>query len=120
MTLDSVGSHKERAGKEEHLYNPLTIHLLQQAAIRGDYAIFKQYSAELHKEKRAMNLRGLLDLAYPAKGVSIDEVESVASIVKRFKTGAMSYGSISQEAHETLAVAMNRLQGKSKDVYKRQ
>ncbi len=113
MTLDSVGSHKERSGKEEHLYNPLTIHLLQKATQQGDYQVFQQYSKELHKERKAMNLRGLLEFNYPVKGVPIEEVESVDSIVQRFKTGAMSYGSISQEAHETLAIAMNKLHGKS-------
>lgn len=113
MTLDSVGSHKMRADKEEHLYNPRTIHLLQEAAQKGNYQIFKEYSAALHQEKNIMNLRGILEVRFPEKGIPLEQVESVDSIVKRFKTGAMSYGSISQEAHETLAIAMNRLQGKS-------
>lgn len=112
-TLESVGSHKLRANKEEHLYNPLTIHLLQQATQTGNYEIFKQYTQALTEEMKAGTLRSLLCFRYPSKGVPIEEVESVDSIVKRFKTGAMSYGSISQEAHETLAIAMNRLQGKS-------
>ncbi len=113
LTLDSVGSHKERSGKEEHLYNPQTIHLLQMAARTGDYSMFKQYTACINKEENRVNLRGLLDFNYPEQGISINEVESVDSIVQRFKTGAMSYGSISQEAHECMAIAMNRLHGKS-------
>jgi glutamate synthase (ferredoxin) len=114
LTLESVGSHKERAGQEEHLYNPKTIHLLQQAAWTGNYDIFKQYTHALNEEGQTVNLRSLMDFNYdPEGGISIDEVESVDSIVKRFKTGAMSYGSISQEAHECLAIAMNRLGGKS-------
>ena len=114
LTLESVGSHKERAGQEEHLYDPLTIHLLQQAARTGDYEIFKQYSHALNDEGKTINLRSLIDFNFDENGgIPIEEVESVDSIVKRFKTGAMSYGSISQEAHETLAVAMNRLGGKS-------
>ncbi len=113
LTLDSPGNHKSRAGGEEHLYNPMTIHLLQESTKNGDYQMFKQYSELLHREDMAMNLRGLLDFNYPKEGVLLDEVESVDSIVRRFKTGAMSYGSISQEAHETLALAMNALHGKS-------
>lgn len=113
LTLDSVGSHKARSGKEEHLYNPQTIHLLQQATRLGDYSLFKQYTGYIDKEENRVNLRGLLDFQYPEQGISLDQVESVESIVKRFKTGAMSYGSISKEAHECLAIAMNRLHGKS-------
>ncbi len=112
-TLDSIGMHKARSGKEEHLYNPKTIHLLQQAAHSGDYKIFKEYSREIDNEDRFMNLRSLLDFRLPKKSIPLSQVESVDSIVKRFKTGAMSYGSISQEAHETLAIAMNHLHGKS-------
>ncbi len=113
LTLDSAGRHKMRSGAEEHLYNPQTIHLLQQSTKRGDYEMFKQYTSLINAETNTGNLRGLMDFNYPKKGVPIEEVESTDSIVKRFKTGAMSYGSISQEAHETLAIAMNRLQGKS-------
>lgn len=114
LTLESVGSHKERAGQEEHLYNPRTIHLLQEASRTGDYNIFKEYSHALNEEGQTVNLRSLMDFKYDENGgIPIEEVESVESIVKRFKTGAMSYGSISQEAHETLAIAMNRLGGKS-------
>ena len=114
-TLDSKGAHKMRSGKEEHLYNPQTIHLLQLSTRTGDYDPFKEYTSLVNKEDDTiMNLRGLLDFKYPKKGISIDEVESVDEIVKRFKTGAMSYGSISKEAHETMAIAMNMLHGKSK------
>ena len=113
LTMDSDGSHKLRSGKEEHLYNPKTIHLLQQSTRTGNYELFKEYSKEMTTEQEKVNLRGLIDINYPEQEISIDEVESVESIVKRFKTGAMSYGSISQEAHEALAIAMNRLGGKS-------
>lgn len=114
LTLESVGSHKQRAGQEEHLYNPLTIHLLQEASRKGNYETFKAYSDALYGENQIRNLRSLIDFNFPEDGgIPIDQVESVDSIVRRFKTGAMSYGSISQEAHETLAIAMNRLHGKS-------
>ena len=113
MNLESRGQHKERGHKEEHLYNPETIHLLQQATWTGSYELFKQYSKCIDEKEHNVTLRSMLDFNYPKKGISIDEVESVDEIVKRFKTGAMSYGSISQEAHETLAIAMNHLHGKS-------
>ncbi|MDY3765981.1 MAG: glutamate synthase large subunit [Lachnospiraceae bacterium] len=112
LTLDSVGRHKMKRGGEEHRYNPQTIHLLQQSTKTGNYQMFQQYT-KLVDEERSGNLRSLIDFNYPEKGIPIEEVESVDEIVKRFKTGAMSYGSISQEAHETLAIAMNILQGKS-------
>lgn len=112
ISLDSRGDHKERSGKEEHLYNPQTIHKLQLATRSGDYKLFKEYSAMIDNEGKDLNLRGLLQFK-KGKSISIDEVESVDSIVQRFKTGAMSYGSISKEAHETMAIAMNRLKGKS-------
>ena len=113
MTLDSVGRHKYKSGGEEHLYNPQTIHMLQQSTRRGDYEMFKEYTRMVDEEGEKINLRGQLEFNYPKKGVPIEEVESVDSIVTRFKTGAMSYGSISKEAHETLAIAMNTLHGKS-------
>jgi glutamate synthase (ferredoxin) len=113
LTLDNNGNHKLRSGKDEHLYNPKTIHMLQKATRTGDYSSFKEYSKMIETEGEGINLRGLLDFKFPEKGIPLEEVESVASIVKRFKTGAMSYGSISQEAHETLAIAMNMLGGKS-------
>ena len=112
-TLDSVGKHKYKSGGEEHLYNPQTIHMLQQSTRRGDYEMFKQYTEMVDEEGKKINLRGQLDFNFPKKSVPLDEVESVDSIVTRFKTGAMSYGSISKEAHETMAIAMNMLHGKS-------
>ena len=115
-TLDSTGIHKLRSGpdKEDHMYNPRTILLLQKAVREGSYETFKEYSALVDEPAKPHTLRGLLDFQFDESGgISIDEVEPVASIVKRFKTGAMSYGSISQEAHECLAIAMNRIGGKS-------
>ena len=112
LTLDSVGAHKMRSQGEEHRYNPQTIHLLQQSTWTGSYDLFKQYTNLVDKENHG-NLRGLLDFKFAETPVPLEEVESVDDIVKRFKTGAMSYGSISQEAHETLAIAMNHLHGKS-------
>ena len=113
LTLDSLGKHKRRSGGEEHRYNPQTIHMLQQSTWTGSYDMFKQYTAMVDEEQSGY-LRSLMDFNYPENGgVPIDEVESVDEIVKRFKTGAMSYGSISQEAHETLAIAMKHLHGKS-------
>ena len=113
LTLDSLGQHKSRSCGEEHLYNPRTIHMLQQSTRLGNYEMFKQYTDMVNEEGTHINLRGQLDFNYPKKGIPIEEVESVDEIVQRFKTGAMSYGSISKEAHETLAIAMNRLHGKS-------
>lgn len=113
LALTSIGAHKFRSGKEEHLYNPVTIHLLQEATRRGDYKLFKQYTAALHDEQKPFHLRGLMDFKFADKPVPLDEVEPAREIVKRFKTGAMSYGSISQEAHECMAIAMNELGGKS-------
>ncbi|MBQ3463840.1 MAG: glutamate synthase subunit alpha, partial [Clostridia bacterium] len=111
--IESRGSHKFRSGKEEHLYNPQTIHLLQAAARTGSYDLFKQYSHLITEEMNPVSIRALLDFNYAENPVPLDEVESAQSIVQRFKTGAMSYGSISEEAHEALARAMNKLHGKS-------
>lgn len=113
LTLESRGRHKMRSGADSHLYNPKTIHLLQEATRRGDYELFKQYTEAVNAEEKNANIRGMLDFNFPKKGIPVEEVESVDSIVTRFKTGAMSYGSISKEAHETLAIAMNTLHGKS-------
>ena len=113
MTLDSVGKHKYKSGGEEHLYNPQTIHMLQQSTRTGSYDLFKQYTQMVDEEGEKINLRGQLEFNYSKKSVPIEEVENVDSIVTRFKTGAMSYGSISKEAHETMAIAMNMLHGKS-------
>ena len=113
LTLNSEGQHKAKSGGERHLYNPRTIHMLQQSSRRGDYNMFKQYTRMVDEEAKYITLRGQMDFAYPKKGIPLSEVESVDTIVTRFKTGAMSYGSISKEAHETLALAMNTLHGKS-------
>lgn len=112
LTLSSMGRHKMRSQGEEHRYNPRTIHMLQMATREGDYDKFVQYTKMIDEEQNGY-LRSLMDFNYPTQGVDISEVESEEEIVKRFKTGAMSYGSISEEAHEALAVAMNHLHGKS-------
>jgi len=110
-----VGGHYQyREDGEAHLFNPLTIHKLQHAARSNDYGVFKEYSRLIDDQStRLCTLRGLMELKPAHRPVPIEEVESVEAIVSRFKTGAMSYGSISQEAHEALAIAMNRLGGKS-------
>ncbi len=113
---DSFGSHKLRTGsdKEDHMYNPATIIALREAAQQGNYDRFKEYTAMVDSESVPHTLRGLMEFVIDeSKSIPIEEVEPVSQIVKRFKTGAMSYGSISQEAHECMAVAMNRLGGKS-------
>ena len=115
-TLDSVGVHKLRSGpdKAHHLYNPRAILLLQKAVREGSYETFKEYTALVDDSGQPHALRSLLDFRFDEKGgIPLDDVEPVESIVRRFKTGAMSYGSISQEAHECLAIAMNRIGGKS-------
>ena len=113
-SLESSGSHKLRSNKSSHLYTPETIHFLQEATRKGDYSIYKKYSECINREDNNLTLRSLLDFNFDANGgIPIDEVESVESICRRFKTGAMSYGSISQEAHECMAIAMNRIGGKS-------
>ena len=114
--LDSVGKHKFRRGPqaESHLYNPETIIALQQATRNGDYQRFKEYTALVDSNEEPHTLRAMLDFNFASDGgISLDQVESVEEIVKRFKTGAMSYGSISEEAHKCMAAAMNHLQGKS-------
>ena len=113
-TLDSGGNYQWRADGEYHLFSPQTIHKLQQAVRTGNYGVFKEYSTLVNEqlEKRA-TLRGLLGLKLAENPIPLDEVEPWTEIVKRFKTGAMSYGSISAEAHEALAIAMNRIGGKS-------
>ena len=94
---------------EEHLFNPKTIDLLQESLINGDYAKYKEYSKAIRNDYH-VTLRSLMELNYPVGGgIPIEEVEPEESIVKRFKAGAMSYGAISKEAHETIAIAMNRL-----------
>ena len=112
--LEAGGQYQWRADGETHLFNPQTVHKLQQACRNTDYKAFKEYSQAVNDQsKKACTLRGLLELKTGLQPVPIDEVESVEAILKRFKSGAMSYGSISQEAHEALAVAMNRIGGKS-------
>ena len=112
-TLDSLGEHKVRAGQEDHMYNPEVIHLLQQAAWTGSYETFKQYTTLVDDAGKPHTLRGLMEMKYADTPIPLSEVESVDSIVKRFKTGAMSFGSISKEAHECMAIAMNTLGGMS-------
>jgi glutamate synthase (ferredoxin) len=111
--LDVGGHYQWRQGGEYHLFNPQTVHKLQRACRSADYKVFKEYSGLVNEQhKNWCTLRGLLDFK-PATAIPIEEVEPVASILKRFKSGAMSYGSISKEAHEALAIAMNRIGGKS-------
>src|SRR5215470_12483423 len=112
--LEWGGEYQWRRDGEYHLFNPETVFKLQHSTRSGQYSIFKEYTRLVDDQsKHLATLRGLLELKLAKKPISIDEVEPVESIVKRFATGAMSYGSISQEAHETLAIAMNRLGGKS-------
>jgi glutamate synthase (ferredoxin) len=112
--LDAGGQYQWRDNGEFHLFNPQSIHKLQNACRTGNYKIFQEYAALINNQaKNLCTLRGLLDFKFAENPVPIEEVESVDEIVKRFKTGAMSYGSISKEAHEALAVAMNRIGGRS-------
>ncbi|MCQ2412109.1 MAG: glutamate synthase large subunit [Sphaerochaetaceae bacterium] len=116
LQLDSVGNHKMRRGPnaEDHLYNPEIIIALQEASRSGDYRKFKEYTQLVDDNSHPHTLRAMLDFNFSAvKPIPIDDVESVDSIVRRFKTGAMSYGSISEEAHKCMAEAMNTLHGKS-------
>ncbi len=113
QTLDSGDEFQYRANGEDHQYNPSTIHTLQNACRTNNYEVFKKYTKMLTDETTNLqSLRGLLKFKKQAS-VPIEEVESVEAICRRFKTGAMSYGSISKEAHEALAVAMNRVGGRS-------
>ena len=115
MQLEDGGAHKFRSGKEEHLFNPQTIHLFQKACFTGDYDTFKQFTHTVdNMGQNGVHLRSLLDFNdAPDGGIPLDEVEPVSSIVKRFKAAAMSYGALSSEAHETIAIALNRLGGRS-------
>lgn len=114
-SLDSIGFHKLRKGdgKEDHLYSPETIVKLQRATQTNDYDLFKEYSSELNSNRQKHHLRSQLHFKKTRNSIPLPEVESEYEIVKRFKTGAMSYGSISEEAHTCMAIAMNRLGGKS-------
>jgi glutamate synthase (ferredoxin) len=112
-TLDVGGEYQWRKEGEAHLFSPQTIHTLQSAVRQGNYELYKQYAALVNEQnQKYFTLRGLLEFK-PRTPVPIEEVESIESIMQRFKTGAMSYGSISKEAHEALAIAMNRIGGKS-------
>ena len=112
--LELGGNYQWRAEGESHRYSPRSIHLLQRACRSGDFSLFRQYSALLNDQtKQQGTLRGLMNFKLASNRVPMDEVEPVEEIVKRFKTGAMSYGSISAEAHESLAIAMNRIGGRS-------
>ena len=112
--LDAGGQYQWRDGGEQHLFNPQTIHKLQAACRLGSEKIYREYADLINDRAKSLcTLRGLLDFKFAGTPVPIEEVEPVESIVRRFKTGAMSYGSISKEAHETLAIAMNRIGGRS-------
>ena len=115
LPLDPGGIYQWRATGEKHLFNPTTIHKLQKSTRLGDYEVFREYSNAVNDQSKEMyTLRGLMEFKFDENNaIPIEEVEPAAEIVKRFKTGAMSYGSISKEAHESLAIAMNRLGGKS-------
>ena len=115
MELADGGAHKFRSGKEEHLFTPQTIHLFQKACFTGDYKAFKDFTRTVdNMGAEGVHLRSLLDFSYdPNGGIPLEEVEPVSSIVKRFKAAAMSYGALSSEAHETIAIALNRLGGRS-------
>ncbi|MFZ5802921.1 MAG: glutamate synthase large subunit, partial [Candidatus Omnitrophota bacterium] len=112
--LEPGGDYQWRKDGEFHAYNPETVHLLQLSCRSGNFEVFKHYSSKVNDASKALcALRGLLEFDISGPGIPVEEVEPVETIVKRFKTGAMSYGSISKEAHEALAIAMNRLGGKS-------
>jgi glutamate synthase (ferredoxin) len=111
--LDAGGQYQWRQDGEFHLFNPQTVHKLQRAVRASDYKMFKEYSSAVNEQSKTLcTLRGLLEFK-PASPIPIEEVEPIEAILKRFKSGAMSYGSISKEAHEALAIAMNRIGGKS-------
>jgi glutamate synthase (ferredoxin) len=113
-TLPEGGRYQFREDGEPHLFNPSTIHNLQTAVRTGNYERYQKYAHDVNDQSEKLyTLRGLMQFKFDREPSPLDEVESVDSIVQRFKTGAMSYGSISREAHESLAVAMNRIGGKS-------
>jgi glutamate synthase domain-containing protein 2/glutamate synthase domain-containing protein 1/glutamate synthase domain-containing protein 3 len=112
--LDAGGQYQWRRDGEQHLFNPESVHKLQYAVRTGSYEAFKEYTRLIDDQSRRLcTLRGLFELKFAENPIPLEEVEPVESILRRFKSGAMSYGSISQEAHETLAIAMNRIGGKS-------
>jgi glutamate synthase (ferredoxin) len=113
QTLAVGGEYQWRKDGEAHLFSPETIHLLQKSTRTGDYELYKKYAALVNQQDHEhFTLRGLMAFK-PSQAIPIEEVEPIEALLKRFKTGAMSYGSISQEAHESLAIAMNRIGGKS-------
>jgi glutamate synthase (NADPH/NADH) large chain len=112
--LPEGGIYQWKRRGEEHLFNPTTVHLLQHATRSNDYSVYKNYAKAINEQsEKHFTIRGLLDFAHHREAISIDEVEPAESIMKRFATGAMSFGSISHEAHSTMAIAMNRIGGKS-------
>ncbi|MCC8407382.1 glutamate synthase large subunit [Mucilaginibacter sp. UR6-1] len=112
--LPEGGIYQWKRRGEAHLFNPQTVHLLQHATRTNNYDVYKNYSKLINEQgEKHYTIRGLFDFAHHREPISIDEVESAESIMKRFATGAMSFGSISHEAHSTLAIAMNRIGGKS-------
>lgn len=112
--LPEGGLYQWKRRGEGHLWNPDTVHLLQQACRNDDYATYKRYAEKINNQKEQMfTLRGLLDFARHRTAIPLEEVEPASDILKRFATGAMSFGSISHEAHSTLAIAMNRIGAKS-------
>ncbi|MDB5138459.1 MAG: gltB 2 [Mucilaginibacter sp.] len=112
--LPEGGIYQWKRRGESHLFNPTTVHLLQHATRTNDYSIYKNYAKEINEQsEKHFTIRGLLDFAHHRESISIDEVEPAENIMKRFATGAMSFGSISHEAHSTMAIAMNRIGGKS-------
>ena len=114
QTLDVGGYYQWRSDGEHHLFNPQTIALLQSSTRTSDYELFRQYTDQIDEQTKLLGtLRGLFEYRQVQPPVPIEEVEPASEIVKRFSTGAMSYGSISKEAHETLAIAMNRIGGRS-------
>ncbi|EDM38369.1 glutamate synthase, large subunit [Pedobacter sp. BAL39] len=112
--LPTGGNYKWKRKGEQHLFNPQTIHLLQNATRKNDYSVYKQYAKLVNEQtQQAYTIRGLFEFNYKRTPVPLEEVEPIENILKRFATGAMSFGSISHEAHSTLAIAMNRIGGKS-------
>jgi glutamate synthase (NADPH/NADH) large chain len=112
--LPEGGIYQWKRRGESHLFNPTTVHLLQHATRSNDYSVYKNYAKEINEQsEKHYTIRGLLDFAHHREAINIDEVEPAENIMKRFATGAMSFGSISHEAHSTMAIAMNRIGGKS-------
>lgn len=112
--LEPGGLHYLRRGGDEHIFSSMSVHLMQQAVRKGDYQLFKEFTDYIHdRDARQTTLRSLFDFDYSSPSIPLEEVESEEKIVKRFQTGAMSFGSLSEETHTALAIAMNRIGGKS-------